>query len=102
MHPDLDEMVDTGVLKTWINKQKSFLRPHLEAIYTKGNSTQVIEMVGQFKSTTGWKSQLTKPEDTTKQDKLKSMMEVNSETGTPNGKTVDKNDFAQGAKDAGL
>ena len=101
IHPDLSEMVDTGVLKTWINKQKSFLQPHLETIYKEGNSTQIIEMVTQFKDSTGWKSQL-KTEDTTKQDKLKSMLEINSETGTPNSKTVDKNDYAQAAKDAGL
>jgi hypothetical protein len=101
VHPDLDEMVSTGVLKTWINKQKPFIQSHLETIYANGNSKQIIEMVTQFKDTTGWKSQLS-TEDTTKQDKLKSMLEVNSESATPSGTAVDKNDYDQGAKDAGL
>ena len=100
-HGDLDEMVNSGVLKTWINKQKPFIQSHLETIYLKGNSQQVIEMISQFKESTGWKSQLS-TEDTTKQDKLKSMLEVNSETVTPTGKTVDKDDFDAAAKEAGL
>ena len=101
IHPDLDEMVNSGVLKTWINKQKPFIQSHLETIYLKGNSSQIIEMVTQFKDSTGWKSQLN-TEDATRQAKLDSMREVNSEHAIPNGDTVDKNDFDAAAKEAGL
>jgi hypothetical protein len=104
VHPDLSEMVNTGVLLTWINQQPDFIRPTLETIYNSGKAEDVINMVTEFKDKTSWKSQLTKVGDknTAADDKLNSMREVNSETGTPDGKTVDKNDFDQGAKDAGL
>jgi hypothetical protein len=104
VHPDLSEMVNTGVLLTWINQQPDFIRPTLETIYTHGKAEDVINMVTEFKDKTSWKSQLSKADDKTAaaNDKLNSMKEVNSETTTPDGKTVDKNDFDQGAKDAGF
>jgi hypothetical protein len=103
-HPDLTEMVNTGVLQTWIQKQPDYIRPALETIYTDGSSDDVINMVTEFKDKTGWKSQLATADDETNETntKLKNMTEVNSETTTPDGKTVDKNDYDQGAKDAGL
>lgn len=104
VHPDLSEMVNTGILLTWINKQPDFIRPTLETIYSKGKSDEVINMVTEFKNKTGWKSQLAKADaKTNKSDnKLNSMREVTSETSVPDGKIVDKNDYSQGAKDAGL
>jgi hypothetical protein len=104
VHPDLSEMVNTGVLLTWINKQPDFIRPTLTTIYTHGQAEDVINMVTEFKDKTSWKSQLSKADDktTAANDKLNSMKEVNSETTTPDGKTVDKNDYDQGAKDAGF
>jgi hypothetical protein len=104
VHSDLPEMVNTGVLLTWINQQPDFIRPTLQTIYDSGKAEDVINMVTEFKDKTGWKSQLTKADDKTKaaNDKLNSMKEVNSETSIPNGKTVDKNDYDQGAKDAGF
>ena len=104
VHPDLSEMANTGVLLTWINKQPDFIRPALETIYKSGKAEDVINMVTEFKDKTGWISQLTKVDDKTKNsnDKLNSMLQVDSETTTPDGKTVDKNNFDQGAKDAGF
>jgi hypothetical protein len=104
VHPDLSEMVNTGVLLTWIHKQPDFIRPTLETIYSKGKSQEVVNMVTEFKNKTGWKSQLAQADNETQKadDKLNSMKEVNSETTTPDGKTVDKGDYDQGAKDAGL
>jgi hypothetical protein len=97
-------MVNTGVLLTWINLQPDFIRPALETIYTSGNAESVIKMVTEFKDKTGWVSQLTKADDKgkTTNTKLASMVEVNSEGVAPTGKTVDKNDYDQAAKDAGL
>jgi hypothetical protein len=105
VHPDLSEMVNTGVLLTWINQQPEYIRPSLETIYRNGKPEEVINMVTEFKSKTSWKSQLDKTNDSNNKsadDKLNSMREVNSETIVPDGKTVDKSDYDQGAKDAGL
>jgi hypothetical protein len=104
VHPDLPEMVNTGVLLSWINKQPSYIRPTLETIYKSGTAEDVITMVTNFKDSSGWKSQL-KPADgknKTAADKLNSMREVTSESHTPSGTEIDKNDYDQGAKDAGL
>jgi len=103
-HPDLDEIVRSGVLATWINKQKDFIKPHLLSITNSGTVDQVVDMVSNFKDETGWKSQLDKGgKETSKQDKLNAMKEVDSESGGPVDTTgPDKNDYDQGAKDAGL
>ena len=105
VHPDLSEMVNTGILLTWINKQPDFIRPTLETIYSNGKTDEVINMVTEFKNKTGWKSQLAEMDGNKgkkSDDKLNSMREVNSESSLPDGKTVDKGNYEQGAKDAGL
>ena len=106
-HPEIDEIVGSGILLTWINQQPDYIRPHLEDVYYgkdgKGSSQQVVAMITEFKNKTGWKSQLVSGKNKDKSDKLKSMEEVDSTSGGPVDKTgPDKNDFDQGAKDAGL
>jgi hypothetical protein len=104
-HPDLPEMVNSGVLLTWIQKQKPFMRPHLEDIYYKGNAKSVIDLCSQFKESTGWKSQLTNQNSDkakTKQQKLDAMKEVSSESGGAPTDGPDMQNFDQGASDAGL
>lgn len=100
-HPDLDEIVSQGVLKTWINKQPAYIKPHLMKVYQEGNSEQVIDMVTEFKRKTGWKSQLSDG-DKTKNDKLAAMTTVDSDSSGPgdhlNG--PNKNDFDGAAKEA--
>jgi hypothetical protein len=104
VHPDLPEMVNSGVLLSWINQQPTYIRPTLETVYKSGKADEVITMVTNFKESSGWKSQLKQADDkqTAANDKLNSMIEVKSETHTPTGTGVDKNDYDQGAKDAGL
>ena len=105
VHPDLGEMVRTGVLQTWINRQPDYIRPTLQDIYDTGNSGQVIKMCTEFKNKTGWKSQLATAEDRTdskKSDKLKSLLEVNSNSGGAPPGEPDRNDYAGAAKEAGL
>lgn len=105
VHKDLDEMVNSGVLLTWINNQADFMKPHLESIYRTGNTQQVIDMVSRFKETSGWKSQLEQHGDNknkSKQEKLDALKEVNSEGGGPPANGPDKNDFDGAAKEAGL
>jgi hypothetical protein len=105
VHPDLSEMVNSGVLLTWINKQKPFIKPTLENIYYNGSTQAVIDMCTQFKKSTGWKSQLANSETDTEAERLKkleSMKEVNSESGGAPTDGPDKHNFEQGAKDAGL
>jgi hypothetical protein len=104
-HPDLDEMVNTGVLRTWINQQADYMRPHLDLIYQSGTTDQVIDMVKRFKEASGWKSQLdTQGADkrTAQQKKLDSLKEVNSESGGAPPEGPDKNDYDGAAKEAGL
>jgi cell wall-associated NlpC family hydrolase len=106
VHSDLDEMVGSGVLLTWINRQASYIRPTLQTIYEKGSPDDVIKMVTEFKNKTGWKSQLSDTKgdvpakDQTKADKLLAMAEVNSESGGAPPEGPDKNDFDAAAKEA--
>jgi hypothetical protein len=102
-HPDLDEAVNSGVLLTWINQQADFIRPTLQAIYSKGKPAEVIKMVTEFKNKSGWKSQLatdTKRANTSKEDKLNSMIETNSESGGAPTGGPDMNDYDGAAKEA--
>jgi hypothetical protein len=102
-HPDLSEMVSTGVLLTWIHKQKPYIKPTLENIYYKGSAQSVVDLCTQFKDSTGWKSQLANDDvakEAAKAKKLADLAEVNSESaGAPAG-GPDKNDFAGAFKEA--
>ena len=102
-HPDLDEMVNTGVLRTWINQQEDYIKPHLDQIYDSGKPEQVIDMVKRFKEASGWKSQLDQQgskKKQTKQEKLDALKEVNSESGGAPPEGPDKNDYDGAAKEA--
>lgn len=105
VHKDIDEIVSTGVMQTWINSQSDSIRPLLHNIYTgqngQGSAEQVITMTTNFKKNTGWRSQLDTSRANT-EDKLNSMREAEGESAGPTEEGPDKNDFAQGAKDAGL
>jgi hypothetical protein len=103
VHPDLDEMVNTGVLRTWINQQADYMRPHLDQIYKTGQPQQVIDMVKRFKEASGWKSQLDQQgskKKQTKDEKLANLKEVNSESGGAPPEGPDKNDYDGAAKEA--
>jgi hypothetical protein len=103
VHPDLAEMVNSGVLLSWIQRQKSFIKPALEDVYYRGNAQQVIDLCTQFKKQTGWKSQLDNTnaaQKAEKQSKLDAMKEVNSESAGAPQDGPDKNDFAGAAAEA--
>lgn len=100
VHPDLNEAVSTGVLQTWINKQDDFIRTHLQKVYESGTSKQVISLMTNFKTKSGWRSQLDTGDG--KQDKLKSMLATDGESPGPKAGAPDKDDFAGAAKEAGL
>ena len=106
IHKDVDEAVASGRIITWINTQPDYMRPTLENVYYGanglGSTKQVIDLLNNFKKQTGWSSDLLK-KDTTKQDKLNSMLEAEGDSGGPVDKAgPDKNDFATAAKEAGL
>jgi len=102
-HKELDEIAGTGVLSTWIEGKDDYIKPYLRKVYASGTAQEVITMITEFKKQTGWKSQLTGEADKTKEDKLKTMLEVDSQSGGPVDNTgPDKDDYEQGAKDAGL
>jgi hypothetical protein len=101
VHPDIDELTSSKVLVTWIRKQPDYIRPHLEKVYTKGSSDEVVKMVTEFKSQTGWKSQTETAVDP-KQKKLQAMKQTDG-SESPGPKNVngpDKNDFEGAAKEA--
>jgi hypothetical protein len=101
VHPDIDELTSSKVIVTWIRKQPDYIRPHLEKVYTKGSSDEVIKMVTEFKSQTGWKSQTETAVDP-KQKKLQAMRQTDG-SESPGPKNVDgpdKNDFDGAAKEA--
>lgn len=100
VHPDLSEAVSTGVLQTWINKQDDFIKPHLQSVYDGGTSKQVISLMTNFKTKSGWTSQLDTGKD--KDTKLRSMLETEGESPGPKTDGPDKDDFAGTAKEIGL
>ena len=105
-HPDVDEAVSSGVIETWVNSQADYIRPALEKVYYGkdgfGNTKQVIDLMQNFKKSTGWESSLKKSTDN-KSDKLNSMKESEGDSGGPVDRTgPDTTDFDAGAKDAGL
>jgi hypothetical protein len=99
IHPDLDEIVNSGKLLSWINQQAEYIRPHLSKVYNSGTSDEVISVVTEFKNKTGWKSAVA---PNPKQDKLNSMLETEGESPGPKAGEPDKNDFAGTAKEIGL
>ena len=104
-HSDLDEIVNSGKLLKWVENQPLYIRPTLEKVYYGGSSSEVISMVAEFKSKTDWgstKSEKDSKKATTKEDKLKAMLEVNSASAGPKTDGPDMEDYDQGAKDAGL
>lgn len=104
-HPDLDEIVKTGVLLTWINQQNDLVKPHLLTVYYKGDAESVIKLVSEFKKVTGWTSGIVKNKTDAQQkkaDKLAAMTEVSTESPGPPKPDPDPNDYMAAAKDAGL
>ena len=100
-HPDIDELVRSGVMITWINTQPEYIQPYLNSVVASGTSDQVIKTVTEFKSKTGWKSSISGATDE-KKKKLESMVETNSDSAGPKTEGPDKNDFDGAAKEAGL
>jgi len=100
-HPDIDELVRSGALITWINTQPEYIQPYLNSVVSKGTTDQVINTVKEFKTKTGWKSSISVG-DYGKQKKLQSMMETDGQSPGPKTDGPDRNDFAGAAKEAGL
>ena len=101
-HNDVDEIVKSGALLTWINSQPVYLQPGLKNLLDSGTASELISMLTEFKTKSGWKSKV-RQESTSKEDKLKGMMETGSQGGGPkNLVEPDKNDFASAAKEIGL
>jgi hypothetical protein len=100
VHPELDEIVNSGKLLSWINQQADYIRPHLSRVYNSGTADEVISVVTEFKNKTGFTSAVA--ENNPKQDKLNSMLEADGESPGPKSEGPDKNDFAGTAKSIGL
>lgn len=52
-HPDAESLAESAELKSWINRQPSFVRQGFEAVLTQGTTEQVIEMFDAFKAANG-------------------------------------------------
>lgn len=100
VHKDIDEIVGSGQLLSWINQQEEYIRPHLSKVYNSGTADEVISVVTEFKNKTGWVSKVAPPNP--KQDKLNSMLEAEGESPGPKSDGPDKNDFQGTAKEIGL
>lgn len=106
-HPDIEEIVQSQVMVNWIKQQPSYLRPGLEQVYKNGSTQDAIDLISEFKRVTGYGK--TKTENNTenkngkdKDDKLKSMMQVDSDSSGPPASEPDKSDYDSAAKEAGL
>ena len=52
-HPDADSIAESKELADWIASQPSFVRSSYEQVFTKGSTTDVIELFDRFKQATG-------------------------------------------------
>lgn len=52
-HPDADSIAESKELADWIASQPSFVRSSYEQVFTKGSTTEVIELFDRFKQATG-------------------------------------------------
>jgi len=100
-HPDAQELVDSGKILDWINQQKAYIAKELERVYRQGTVTEASALLDEFKRTTGYSSQKTQEHTTTQNnDKLASMLEVESDSSGPPAGEPDKNDFDAAADEA--
>jgi len=101
-HSDVDAIIASGKVAEWIKKQPMYIAKELERIYTEGGSlTESVNLLNEFKRTSGYKATPQSTNDTqNKNDKLNSMLEVDSDgTGPPAGQP-DKSDFNAAADEA--
>jgi hypothetical protein len=52
VHPDAESIVESKEFSDWKNAQPSFLKDAYETVLEKGSSTQVVELLGLYKSNT--------------------------------------------------
>lgn len=52
-HPDADSIAESKEMADWIASQPSFVRSSYEQVFTKGSTTDVIELFDRFKQATG-------------------------------------------------
>lgn len=52
-HPDLDSIVESAELETWIKAQPSFAQAGIRQVIEQGSAPQVIELFDTFKASTG-------------------------------------------------
>ena len=52
VHPDAESIVESKEFSDWKNAQPSFLKDAYETVLDKGSSTQVVELLGLYKSNT--------------------------------------------------
>ena len=52
VHPDAESIVESKEFSDWKNAQPSFLKDAYETVLDKGTSTQVVELLGLYKSNT--------------------------------------------------
>lgn len=101
-HPDVDNLIESGVVVEWIKKQPYYIAAELQRIYTEGGSLQEsVNLLNEFKRTSGYKSNKDEStNDTQKNDKLSSMLEVESDGSGPPAAAPDKQDFDAAADEA--
>jgi hypothetical protein len=100
-HADVQTYIDNGAILRWIDQQPAYIAKELSRVYNGGTVTEAVTLVDEFKRTSS-EYKPTKPEhtNTQKNDKLKSMMAVDSDSAGPPAGQPDKADFDAAADEA--
>jgi len=104
-HQDYDEVVH--LLPKWIESQPKYLRPALKSVYDSGSTSDVIDMVAQFKQATGRVTPqegnpppVVRPAPKVDAAKVAALAPVSSRRTAVETKGVDANDFDSGWQEA--
>ena len=94
-HSDFEEIVKTGELKSWIDKQPSFIRTAYDNVYNGGTATEVIDLLDQYKIMNRSSSSQQSVQSESEVNRHKPAAAVKSRgSGVPNiRKPIDKDDF---------
>jgi len=107
-HPDEETIIRKKYLINWVMGQPTHKQSYLLEAYERGNTQQVIDLIQDFKDSTGWKTKSnTNPTDTkttesTNTDKLTNLLGVQGDNSPlePNQKETGADDFSSAFSEA--
>jgi len=100
-HSDVVSLINSGKITEWIDKQPAYIARELTRVYQGGTVEEAKTLIDEFKRTSGYTtSNNSEHNDSEKDDKLKSMLEVDSDSAGPPAGEPDKNNFDEAADEA--